>query len=413
MAGSDERSGPLARLRARHVSDAVRVVLGILVVVLAALPVRPDAVGRIETGAFDVVNGLPDGLFWVLWLPMQLGSLVAVVLVAGAALLLRRWWLAVESAVAGTAAWTVAKVVKDGFGRPRPGGLLDDVVFRGGEPVGFGFLSGHSAVAFALATAASLYLPRRWRARAFALAAVVGLSRVFVGAHLPLDVIAGSALGWAIAAALRLVVGAATGRPTTEQVRDGLARLGIAAAEVVPLDTASRTSAVYRVEGTSRGTLFAKVLSDRPQDRDALHRWWLRLTRRVARGTQRFASPRLQVEFEAGRTSAAAAAGVRVPTVVYAGPLDADHAVLITSWVPGAPIDPAVDAVAEQDARAQVERLHAAGIAHGDLVAENVLAAGGEVTLVDFGEARLLADPEALHHDRATLSAALGQRTAR
>ncbi|WP_170128051.1 phosphatase PAP2 family protein [Euzebya rosea] len=395
------RSGAMTQARRRHGSDVVRVVLGLATLVLASLPVRPDSIGRVETGAFDLVNGLPDHLYPVLWGPMQLGSLVAVPLVVGAALITRRRGLALEAAVAGTTAWTLAKVVKDAYGRPRPGGLLEEVAFRGGEPVGFGFVSGHTSVAFALATAATLYVPRRWRGRLFAIAALVGLSRMFVGAHLPLDVVGGAGMGWAIAAAVRLVLGAPTGRPSVDRVRTGLAGLGITAAAIEPVDVPAATSAVYRVTGTDHGDLFAKVVGDRPQDRDLLYRWWLRL-RGVPRGAQRFASPNLQVEFEATRTLAAAAAGVAVPEVRYAGPLDPEHAVLLTGWVDGTPIDrlEAVDPATVTELQRQVERLHAAGLSHGDLVGANVLAHRHGVTLVDFGDAAMLASDATLAADR-------------
>jgi membrane-associated phospholipid phosphatase len=59
------------------------------------------------------------------------------------------------------------------------------------------FPSGHAATAFA---AAALLLPLRratWsRALVLALASLVALSRLAVGAHWPLDVLAGAALGW-------------------------------------------------------------------------------------------------------------------------------------------------------------------------------------------------------------------------
>jgi undecaprenyl-diphosphatase len=60
---------------------------------------------------------------------------------------------------------------------------------------GAGYVSGHTAVAFALATVVAPLVPRGWRWAPFALATVVGLSRIYFGAHLPLDVIGGAGLG--------------------------------------------------------------------------------------------------------------------------------------------------------------------------------------------------------------------------
>ena len=51
------------------------------------------------------------------------------------------------------------------------------------------------------------YLRGRWRLLPWALVAVVMFARVYVGAHNPLDVIAGAALGCVIGGCINLVVG--------------------------------------------------------------------------------------------------------------------------------------------------------------------------------------------------------------
>jgi membrane-associated phospholipid phosphatase len=92
--------------------------------------------------------------------------------------------------------------------RGRPGTLLEDVELRAGAPTdGLGFLSGHATVAFALAAILSPYLSHGQRAVAYALAAGVVFARVHIGAHLPLDVIAGAALGALLGWTWHLAVG--------------------------------------------------------------------------------------------------------------------------------------------------------------------------------------------------------------
>jgi membrane-associated phospholipid phosphatase len=89
--------------------------------------------------------------------------------------------------------------------RPRPATLLPGTRRRGREAAGLGYLSGHAGVAVALGAAA---LPRFGAAdRAVTPSAVplVGLTRIYVGAHLPLDVAGGAALGLAVDAAATLV----------------------------------------------------------------------------------------------------------------------------------------------------------------------------------------------------------------
>jgi undecaprenyl-diphosphatase len=70
-----------------------------------------------------------------------------------------------------------------------------------------GFVSGHAAVATSLCVAAFPELGSTAR-RALVVAAVtVGIARVYIGAHLPLDVLGGIALGVAVEAAVELCEG--------------------------------------------------------------------------------------------------------------------------------------------------------------------------------------------------------------
>jgi undecaprenyl-diphosphatase len=91
--------------------------------------------------------------------------------------------------------------------RGRPDGLLADVIIRGAEAHGRGFVSGHAAVLAALAAVAWPWLGRRGRITVSVLVVVVSLTRVYVGAHLPLDVVGGAALGLLVAGAVRLLFG--------------------------------------------------------------------------------------------------------------------------------------------------------------------------------------------------------------
>jgi len=85
--------------------------------------------------------------------------------------------------------------VKRIVGRGRPATLLTDLRVRGRGPSGGGFPSGHAAVATALAASAFARSRPAARLSLTGLAAIVGVARVYVGAHLPLDVLGGAALG--------------------------------------------------------------------------------------------------------------------------------------------------------------------------------------------------------------------------
>ena len=187
--------------------EILLVVSGSAVLVLASLPVDAHHVSGLEAWVFHVLNGTTVLPFVVVWPLMQLGNVLVVPASAALAAAFRRWRLAGELLLAGAGTYLLAKVVKGIVPRGRPDGLLTDVVIRGAEAHGRGFISGHAATLTALATVAWPWLGRRGRIAATVLITVVCLARVYVGAHLPLDVVGGVGLGLAVAGVVRLLIG--------------------------------------------------------------------------------------------------------------------------------------------------------------------------------------------------------------
>jgi undecaprenyl-diphosphatase len=210
----DVRGGPAPAAIRRRWSDLIWLGVGTALLVLCALPVHARSITAAETDAFRLVNDLPSLPFAIVWVPMQLGNFLVVPAAVLVALLARRWRLAGGLALAGVGVYVLAKVVKHFVVRGRPGSLLDHVVVRGAEPHGLGFVSGHIAVATALTLVAWPWLPRWGRWAAAAAVTAVFFTRMYVGAHLPLDMIGGAFLGLAVAGAVRLLLGtpAATAR---------------------------------------------------------------------------------------------------------------------------------------------------------------------------------------------------------
>jgi undecaprenyl-diphosphatase len=92
-------------------------------------------------------------------------------------------------------------------GRGRPAALVTAVEERelfGAD--GLGYPSGHAAVAAALTVVVAAHLSVRWLLAALALGAVVLFGRMYVGAHLPLDIVGGVALGSIAGSVVNLVM---------------------------------------------------------------------------------------------------------------------------------------------------------------------------------------------------------------
>lgn len=129
--------------------------------------------------------------------------------VAGAALLATRTslgtHLSLRLAAATVGATALSQALKRSLSRARP-----DVSIAGFEPLDanpdrFSFPSGHTAAAFAVAVAFAGE-PAGVGPLALLLATGIGLSRVYLGAHYPLDVAAGGVLGVFAGIAARLLV---------------------------------------------------------------------------------------------------------------------------------------------------------------------------------------------------------------
>jgi membrane-associated phospholipid phosphatase len=121
---------------------------------------------------------------------------------------------------AAASAGVIVTLVKEAVDRARPAvgnPWLDPV---GVIPSSASFPSGHSATAFATAVAVGLVYPRL-RVPLLLLAALVALSRVYLGMHYATDVVVGSALGAAIGLATGALVLRVARRPTEPARRPG------------------------------------------------------------------------------------------------------------------------------------------------------------------------------------------------
>lgn len=176
-------------------TDAWTLAASAALVALTLLPALGGGITSAEESVFRSINQAPEMPHALAWGLMQVGNVGSTAVAAGLAWLRRRRELAAALAVGGLTAWVLAKVVKGFVERGRPAAVLEDVVLRHASTTGRGWVSGHAAVAAALLTIAWPVLPRRWRIGLVVVIAPMYVVRVYVGEHLPLDMVGGAAFG--------------------------------------------------------------------------------------------------------------------------------------------------------------------------------------------------------------------------
>ncbi|HSJ71401.1 MAG TPA: phosphatase PAP2 family protein [Acidimicrobiia bacterium] len=161
-----------------------------------------------DAAVFRRINALPHSFVKAVWAPMQAGALAAPLVVATGLLARRQPSTAARIAVTGLTAWVSAKAMKSRVTRGRPGDHIAETQLRfGSADEGLGYPSGHAAVVTTLASGLTRHAGPGWKGAGAVLVTIVGLSRIYVGAHYPLDVVGGVALGVAISEVYDLVSG--------------------------------------------------------------------------------------------------------------------------------------------------------------------------------------------------------------
>jgi len=206
--------------------------IAITIALVAGLIASTGEVPGWEQSIFHAINDLPDWLEAPMWVFQLAGLLLVPLVIAVIAAAFKQWCLAIALVIFIPLKLFVEKgIVKQLVERERPGTTIcgydaaaPDAFdtscghFRGDVPLeGLSFVSGHAIIAWGVAALLWTVLPGRWRWIPVGVATLNAIARVYLGAHNPLDVVGGGAIGIAIAALLIIAVGMIQHRRPTDR----------------------------------------------------------------------------------------------------------------------------------------------------------------------------------------------------
>ncbi|HEX7521514.1 MAG TPA: lysylphosphatidylglycerol synthase domain-containing protein, partial [Acidimicrobiia bacterium] len=388
----------------RRTRDWVQLAVVAVLLVLAAH--HAGNVTASERALFDLFNTLPNGLAPLFRGLYRLGTLWAVGLVVVAALVARRWRLALVLLIAGVLAWGTARaigqivVAHEAFAHS-----VRIAASFGGSPA---FPAVRLAVTVAVISAASPYVARPTRVFGWTLVLGLGVAAMYLGVTFPNDLFAGVLLGLGVGALVHLVFGSPGARPTIARVTAALDHLGITARNMRLADRQPQGSTVLLALDDD-GPLRVKVIgSDEAQSR-LLLKLWLGLLYKDS-GPPLSLTRVQQVEHEAYLMLAARQAGARVPPVVVAGSAGPHAALLVQRPASGTLLSELRPDEASDDLLVQiwenVAALQRARIVHGDLDADHVIVDADGPWFVGFDAAASTGKAERMTTDVAELLAA-------
>jgi undecaprenyl-diphosphatase len=178
-----------------RVNPSLQLALAALLFIIAVLLSREASLPVWETEIFSFFYQLPRDLYPLFYVITQFGSIYILAMLLIFYFAKQHYHIVVRLLMTGTLAYLLAGFAKSIWGRGRPTELLNDIIALD-IIQGPGFPSGHVALAVALALTIGHYLPHKYHWIPFVWIIGVAASRMYLGVHVPLDVVGGLAIGW-------------------------------------------------------------------------------------------------------------------------------------------------------------------------------------------------------------------------
>lgn len=191
--------------RIPKIPPVIQLLIALGIFFISVIASRDTEISNWEISFFNLIYTLPSFLHSLFFVITQTGSIHMLGFLLLLYLFKRRYHIVIRLLLSGTLAYMMAGVAKDLWGRGRPAEYLVDIVNLDYLVRGPGFPSGHTALATALALTLGHYVPKKYHWVIAAWIIGVGLSRMYLGIHFPLDIVGGFAIGWASYALFRNV----------------------------------------------------------------------------------------------------------------------------------------------------------------------------------------------------------------
>ena len=245
----------------RRPSDIAMLVVASVLALLAGLWAQTESSVNVNLfRTFNDLSGNMEGLAKGIY---ALGSIWAVVAVTVVLLFARQVRAAWHGAIAGAGAWSLALLLNAILGTQSINGLSVNVRIGDGPAFPVANVAAITALAFGLAP----YVVRPLR-RVFAVVIVlVSFAAMYLGAGFPADVLGGLFVGFAVAALVRVALGAPGGSPSVAEVRSALTDLGYEVTSIRPADERIARASVMDVELASGERLQSRRFRARPAGR--------------------------------------------------------------------------------------------------------------------------------------------------
>jgi len=398
----------LLRWRPRYVAYIAG---GALLLLYGWFYARTGTIGGLEETIFRAFNNLPEFIGVVFVLITLFGAIGTSWIISIVLLMRRRYAFAIELWLATMLAWWGAKLVKLTVERPRPYEILQNVHVLDVKDAAFGYPSGHMAVATAAALVIGQHLGPKGRRWLYVFVALIGISRMVVGMHAPLDIVGGFGVGLIAGSLINLLMGTPTRRFLPHEIAQSLKSAGFMATGIVQAGVDARGSAPYfgRINGKE---IFIKIVDSDNTIADWLFKFTRRIMYRRLEDELPFFNAKRQLEHEAFMALLAKDSGIQTPSVLGVCHISGASWALIQERLDGVSLDK-VDPKTITDQQLEsiwklVEQLHSVRIAHRDLRTANILRdSSGKLWLIDFGFAELSPGKQGITRDNVEMLASI------